>query len=345
MREQVHGGDIYRNQNVMDFSVNTNPLGPPKEMMDTLQKHLGEIVHYPDMECEKLRKAIGRYEGINPERILCGNGAAELFYAISFAVRPKNALLLAPTFSEYEKALKAVGSKIAYVDLKREEGFQVQESILEKITPQIDMMFFCNPNNPTGLVTEPALLRKIILRCEEQQVVLVLDECFLDFLEEPEKYEMKELLSQCKYLLIVKAFTKIFSMPGLRLGYCMLENQELLSKIRAAMQAWNVSILAQLSGVAALERPEEYLATTRAFIRKERDFMKSELIKLGYQVYDSKTNYLFFEGKEGLYEKALEDGFLIRDCSNYVGLTEGAYRIAIRTHDENERMITWLKQL
>lgn len=345
MREQVHGGDIYRNQNVVDFSVNTNPLGPPKEMLDAIQKHLGEIVYYPDMECEKLRKAIGRYEGIHPEKILCGNGAAELFYAISFAVRPKRALLLAPTFSEYEKALKAAGSKIAYAVLKKEEGFQVQESILEKITPQIDMMFFCNPNNPTGLVTEPELLRKIILRCEEHQVVLVLDECFLEFLDDYEKYEMKELLSQCKNLLIVKAFTKIFSMPGLRLGYCMSGNEALLFKIRNGMQAWNVSVLAQVAGVAALEQPMCYLEKTRSFIQKERQFMKSALMKMGFHVYDSKANYLFFEGEEGLYEKALEAGFLIRNCKNYVGLAEGAYRIAIRTQEENERMITWLKQL
>lgn len=345
MKEQIHGGDIYRNRDVIDFSVNTNPLGPPEEVRKALRDQMNQIAHYPDMECESLRNAIGRYEQVNPSNILCGNGAAELFYAISFAVRPKNALLLAPAFSEYEKALRAAGADVQYAILKREEEFQVQEAMLEKITSQLDILFFCNPNNPTGLVTEPELLKKILFRCEEHQVVLVLDECFLDFLEESEKYDMKKFLGQCKCLLLVKAFTKIFSMPGLRLGYCMSGNQELLSKIRAAMQAWNVSVLAQMSGVAALEQPKEYLAATRAFIRKERASMKSELIKLGYRVYDSKANYLFFEGEEGLYEKALEAGFLIRDCSNYVGLGEGAYRIAIRTHEENERMITWLKQL
>lgn len=345
MKEQIHGGDIYRNRDVIDFSVNTNPLGPPEEVIKVLREQMNQIAHYPDMECESLCDAIGRYEQIDPSKILCGNGAAELFYAISFAVRPKKALLLAPTFSEYEKALRAVGTEVQYTVLKREEEFQVQESMLEMITSQLDILFFCNPNNPTGLVTEPELLKKIILRCEEQQVVLVLDECFLDFLEESEKHDMKKFLKQCKCLVIVKAFTKMFCMPGLRLGYCMSGNKKLLSKIRAVMQAWNVSVLAQLSGVAALEQPEEYFAKTRYFIGEEREFMKSELRKLGYRVYDSMANYLFFEGEEGLYEKALEAGFLIRDCSNYVGLKEGAYRIAIRTHNENERMITWLKQL
>lgn len=345
MREQIHGGDIYRNPNVIDFSVNSNPLGPPKAVVETILKHAVDIVHYPDMECENLRKAIGLYEQISPSCVLCGNGAAELFYAIAVALQPKKALLLAPTFSEYEKALRVVKTQIQYEVLTIEQGFEVQESILEKITPQTEIMFFCNPNNPTGLVTDPELLKKIIFRCEEHHVVLVLDECFLDFLEGAEKYDMKKFLSQCKYLLIVKAFTKIFCMPGLRLGYCMSENQELLSKIRSVMQAWNVSVLAQLGGISALEHPEEYLANTRYFIEKERESMKSEFRKMGYQVYDSKANYVFFEGSKGLYEKALKAGFLIRDCRNYVGLEEGAYRIAIRTHEENERMITWLKQL
>lgn len=345
MREQVHGGDIYRNQNVIDFSVNSNPFGPPESVTRAILEHTKDIAFYPDMECEKLRDAIGKYENMRPENILCGNGAAELFYAISFSIRPKRALLLAPTFSEYEKALHAVRAKVDYYCLTREQGFLVQEDILEKITSELDILFFCNPNNPTGLVTEPELLRKIISKCEEEKVILVLDECFLDFLEDGPMYEMKDMCEKCRYLVVVKAFTKIFCMPGLRLGYCMSGNQDLLLKMRSVMQAWNVSVLAQISGVAALENPEEYLEKTRAFIIEERQFLLRELKELGYQVYDSKANYVFFEGRPGLYEKALEAGFLVRDCGNYVGLETGAYRIAVRTHEENERIVTWLKQL
>lgn len=345
MKRQIHGGDIYRNKNVIDFSVNSNPFGPPEAVVRVIQENIDKIACYPDIECENLREAIGRFEQVSPDDILCGNGAAELFYASVFAIKPKKALLLAPTFSEYEKALKAVGAEVEYHYLAKEKGFLVQEDILEKITTDIDMIFFCNPNNPTGLVTEPELLRKILFQCEKNRVYLVLDECFLDFLEDSEKYEMKEMCNTSEYLLIVKAFTKIFCMPGLRLGYCISGNQKLLAEMRDVMQAWNVSVLAQLSGLAALESPELYLEKTRHFIIEERQYLAKELKAFGYHVYDSKANYLFFEGEPGLYEKALEAGFLIRDCGNYVGLAEGTYRIAVRTHEKNERIIAWLKQL
>lgn len=345
MREQVHGGDIYRNQNVMDFSVNTNPLGPPETVKQVMAEMADKIICYPDMECEVLRNTIGVYENVDSQMILCGNGAAELFYAVVFAIRPKQALLLAPTFSEYEKALNVVDAKVQYYYLRKENGFQVQKDILENITMEQDMMFFCNPNNPTGLVTEPELLQKIIQKCEENKVFLVLDECFIDFLGEENRYEMKAFCQSCKYLLIVKAFTKIFCMPGLRLGYCMSGNIELLLKMRGMMQAWNVSVPAQLSGIVALKEPDEYLKKTKQFVKAERAYLAAELKNLGYQVYDSQANYLFFEGNPGLYEEALQAGFLIRSCKNYVGLEDGFYRIAVRTHEENKRLITWLKQL
>ena len=143
MREQIHGGDIYRNQNVMDFSVNSNPLGVPEAVIKVIREKTDTIAHYPDMECEELRKAIGRYEQMSPEMILCGNGAAELLYAATLAVRPNKALLLAPTFSEYEKALDVVNANVTYYKLMRENGYLVQENILDQIVLELDMLFFC----------------------------------------------------------------------------------------------------------------------------------------------------------------------------------------------------------
>lgn len=342
---QKHGGDIYRHPDVTDFSVNTNPLGTPEAVLRVLREKTTEIEHYPDMECEALRKAIGRYEQISPQNIVCGNGAAELFYAVALAVKPKKALLLAPTFSEYEKALKTVNADIAYYSLVKENAYEVQADILKKLTPEMDMIFICHPNNPTGLVTEPELLRKLILKCEENKIVCVLDECFLDFLDEHVYYEMKSLCNVCRQLFIVKALTKIFCMPGLRLGYAISGNFELLTKVRCMLQAWNVSVFAQLGGIEALKNPEAYLKKTRDYVKTERQWMMRELAEIGFTLYASKANYLFFEGPEGLYEKALEAGFLIRDCQGYLGLSPGAYRMAVRTHEENERILKWLKQL
>lgn len=345
MKKQIHGGDIYRHPNVTDFSVNTNPLGTPEAVLKVLQEKSENIAYYPDMECEELRESISKYEQISTEKILCGNGAAELFYAAVLAVKPKKALLLAPTFSEYAKALKTVDADICYYVLSKEKDYEVQEDLLNALTPTLDMVFFCNPNNPTGIVTKPELLRKLILKCEAYKIVCVVDECFLDFLEDEADYEIKSMCETCRYLVIVKAFTKIFCMPGLRLGYALSGNLELLEKMCSMMQAWNVSVPAQLGGIAALESPEDYLKKTRDYIKEERTWMIQMLIQMGYKVYASRANYVFFEGPLGLYEKALAAGFLIRDCQGYVGLEAGTYRLAVRTHEENERILKWLRQL
>lgn len=344
MREQIHGGDIYRNRDVIDFSVNSNPLGPPKAVVEAIREQTGRIVHYPDVLCSELRDAIGQFENMDSVQILCGNGAAELFFAAVLAIKPKRALLIAPSFAEYERALNVVDAQIDYYELKEEQQFQVQADILEKISSEMDMMFLCNPNNPTGQLVSREMIKDIVKKCRDCNTWFVLDECFIDFLDYPELYEVRELVRECDNLLIVKAFTKIFCMPGLRLGYVISGNRKLLRDMALVLQPWNVSVLAQAGGVAALSECEEYMIRTRRFIKEEKKLLIQALKELGYQVYGSKANYVFFRGNAGLYEQALAAGFLVRDCQNYRGLLEGYYRIAVRTRCENERFIAWLRQ-
>lgn len=346
----MHGGDIYRNKINIDFSVNANPLGPQKEVLDAICDAAGDISHYPDIYCEKLVYSISQFEQVPEESVICSNGAAELFFSVVLAVKPRKALLFSPTFSEYERALGTIDTDIIYYELKRKNDFQIQEDIVDYITPDLDMIFVCNPNNPTGQAVSKELLERIAGKCQECGAILVIDECFIDFLDSPEEYEIKSELNHYPNILIVKAFTKLFCMPGLRLGYAVSSNKELLNKMRLTMQPWNVSALAQAGGIAALENCRSYVEKTKRVIKKEREFLMQELNKLGYKVYGSKANYVFFEAAEGreeksLYEKALSAGFLIRDCSNYRGLCKGYYRIAVRTRQENERIITWLRGL
>lgn len=345
-KTQPHGGDIYRNKINIDFSVNSNPLGPQPEVIRAICDASGRICCYPDIFCEDLRKAISRFEQIPSDLIICGNGAAELFFAVVLAVKPKMALLLSPTFSEYERALKVTESSVTYYELNEREGFQAREDILEYITPGLDLFFLCNPNNPTGQVIPKEMLLKIAKRCRECQTVLVLDECFVDFLDTPEQYEMKEKMLCYPELVIIKAFTKLFCMPGLRLGYAMCGNEKLLHGMRNSLQPWNISLPAQEAGVAALSNCENYLKKTKLLLAEERKYLIQRLQKAGCIVYGSKANYIFFRAKdEELYEKALKAGFLIRDCSDYRGLKKGYYRIAVRTREENERIIKWLERL
>ena len=279
------------------------------------------------------------------EEILCGNGAAELFFAAVQAVRPQKALVTAPSFSEYEEALRSVGAEVEYYYLCEEDNFQIREDYVDKLSEEIDMIFLCNPNNPTGQTIDRDMLIKILDCCKKQNIVVILDECFLEFLDESNRYEMSDLRGEYPNLLIIKAFTKIFSMPGLRLGYAISSNQDTLEEMSWKLQQWNVSVPAQMAGVAALERPEEYIRQTREYVSGQREYMRNIMKMMGYVVFASKANYLFFKGRPGLEKEALEAGFLIRDCQNYEGLSEGFYRIAVRTKEENERLITWLGRL
>lgn len=345
MSYHTHGGDVYRNKNVIDFSANCNPFGTPKSVKEAAVQAMEEVFHYPDTDCQELREAIGVYEEVRPEWIICGNGAADLIYRLVLGTKPKQAVLFAPTFAEYEQALEIVNCEVKHYELKEENGFCVEETLLDWITEKTDIVFLCNPNNPTGQTIDRDMLIKILDRCKKQNIVVILDECFLEFLDEPNRYEMSNLRGEYPNLLIIKAFTKIFSMPGLRLGYAISSNQDILEEMSWKLQQWNVSVPAQMAGVAALENPKEYIRQTREYVSGQREYMRNIMKMMGYVVFASKANYLFFKGRPGLEKEALEAGFLIRDCQNYEGLSEGFYRIAVRTKEENERLITWLGRL
>ena len=344
MKKYVHGGDIYRHPGVTDFSANINPLGTPKKVIEAAARSLEQIGHYPDACQERLKKALAEYEQVPEEWLICGNGAAELIFALVQAIAPKKALLPAPTFAEYGQALQGNGCEIQYEYLRREQGFSVEDTVLEKITKDLDLFFLCNPNNPTGILTEPSLMKKILAKCKEKGTWLAVDECFLDFVPEPEKHTLKGMLREYDRLFLLKAFTKRYAMAGLRLGYGMTASGELLERMETRLQPWNVSTPAQEAGIAALEETE-YVERARALIFKEKDNLMRQLKELGYQVYDSKANYIFFHGEEDLGKKLLEEKVMIRDCSNYPGLTKGDFRIAVRTPEENQILLQAMRKV
>lgn len=344
MKQLVHGGDVYRHPGVLDFSANINPLGTPARVTEAVREAAGGMERYPDVCCRELREALAGYEQVPASWIRCGNGAAELIFSLVLAVRPRRALVYEPTFAEYRQALSACGCRVETVTLREEDGFNLDEAFLEKIVPGIDMVFICCPNNPTGLLPREKLLREILKRCRRVGAVLAADECFLDFVEERECWELKPYLESCSSLFLLKAFTKRYAMAGIRLGYCLCSNRKLLERMEAVTQPWNVSALAQAAGVAALKE-EAFVQRARDLVALERERMKGELRRLGLRVWDSKANYLFFKGPRGLFGDCLKRGILIRDCGNYPGLCEGYYRTAVRRREENDRLLSALGEI
>lgn len=339
---QVHGGDIYEKEYRMDFSANINPLGTPPKVMEAACEGVRLSTAYPDIRCGKLRQAISETEQIPEDWIICGNGAAELIFALALAVKPGRALLVSPGFAEYEQALRTVDCQIEFYECDKAHGFALQEDYLERITGDLDIIFLCNPGNPTGLLIPQKLLEKIARRCRENHVLLVVDECFNGLLLQGEQVTMKRYLEEMPGLFLLNAFTKLYSMAGLRLGYGLCSDKKLLERISRVTQPWNVSIPAQMAGAAAVKE-REFARQSREYIAREREFLKQGLQKLGATYYDSQANYIFFEGPDDLYEKCQEQGILIRDCRNYRGLIAGYYRIAVRTRRENEELLNVLK--
>lgn len=338
----THGGDIYSfgDAEALDFSANINPLGLAPGVREAILRSVDMCVNYPDPLCRKLKKSIAEWEDVPQDGIVCGNGAADVIFRLVQAVRPKKALLLAPTFSEYECALRAAGCRCVFYTLREENGFALGEDILEHIHPGLDMVIICNPNNPTGGLVSPGLMRRILEKCAEMNAMLVADECFNDFLDEPDKYTMKPYLQEYSNLFILKAFTKLFAIPGLRLGYGLAGNTRVIDGVFRQGQAWSVSVPAQEAGAAAVQE-KEYVRQTREVVRAEREYLKNSLQAFGCTVYGSQANYVFFKapGGAGLQEYLKQKRILIRSCANYRGLGSEFFRIAVRLREQNELLV------
>ena len=296
--ELTHGGDWagYAAQYggmPLDFSANVSPLGLPQGVRQAVARALDGADRYPDPLCRALRKKLSGALGVPPQSILCGNGAADLIFRLALAEQPKRALVTAPTFAEYEQALAVAGCTADRFFLREEEGFAVTEALLERIEPGLDILFLCEPNNPTGRTTPRALLLRILERCAACGTRLVVDECFNEFLDDPAAHTLLGELEGHENLLLLRAFTKWYAMAGVRLGYALCADGALLERMRAAGQPWAVSALAQAAGEAALEETD-YSAALRALVAAERPRLSAGLAALGCRVLPGEANYLLF---------------------------------------------------
>lgn len=340
----IHGGDIYRNRVQLDFSVNINPFGMPETVKEALENAVGDAVRYPDICAEQLTAAISAWTNMPKEQLVCGNGASELFMAVVHALHPKKILIPVPSFYGYEKAAKAAGCELSFYELSKENGYALEEGILEKLTEEVDLLFLANPNNPVGNLIEPSLLLEIVKRCRKQNITLVLDECFIAFTGTQKMDSFCDRMMEYPNVIIIQAFTKLFAIPGVRLGYLMCGNRETAAQIREQLPEWNLSVFAQKAGTAACNETE-YVKTSVDFICKEREWLTEKLEKQSIHVYPSNANYLLLKTKLPLYDGLLKRGILIRDCSDFRGLGSGYYRAAVKSREENEELLKAIEEI
>lgn len=336
-----HGGDTYGLGDVLDFSSNLNPLGTPVQVVRALKVAAADFSSYPDPLSRDLTAALAAREELDPAQVVVTAGATDAFSRIAAALRPHKVLVCTPCYAGYEQALVPAHPRIVHHSLVARENFDVTERILGYIEPDIDVLFLCSPNNPTGRVIPRELLVKILREADRWGTRVVLDESFIDFTDE---HSATSLLERYPQLIVVKAFTKIYAMAGYRLGYAACGSADLADALRAAGAPWAVSSPAQVAGLAALDVPG-YLDLTREYVADERARLEAGLRDLGLLHIPSAANFILFQSSAPLYEPLLERGILIRRCENFRGLDRLWFRIAVRTAEDNQRLLRALKDV
>ena len=352
MYKIMHGGDIYQNKVKYDFSVNVNPKGIPRKVLSALKKSVKNAVHYPDMSCSRLKKMLSEKLLVEEDCLSFGNGASELICAFIRAANVKSALVFAPSFSGYASALRSAGARINYFYLKEENDFALDKSgtealKLEILSKKYDAVLITNPNNPNGKLIPRNLMEEIAGTCESSGANLLVDECFMELTGKSAGFSFLPLLQSREYqkITVLRAFTKTFAVPGIRLGYCV-SSKETARKIKIQLPEWNVSVLAENAGIACLGE-KNYLEKSLRLIAREREYLSRNLASLGFKVFPSDANYILFKDFRGVDLKRLllEKKILIRGCSDYEGLENGFYRIAVRTRRENRLLLHFLALL
>ena len=354
----VHGAEVLsaaeqsglRAEDILDFSSSVNPFGPSKRALDAALGAFGQVSAYPDSNSNALRRVIAGHFGTNIENVIVGNGSTELMYLFSevFVGMGDKVVMPAPTFGEYESAVCRTGERPVFVKLNKDFG--IDYGSLKGELRGAKVVFLCNPNNPTSIVIPRRILIDIVEEALAQDALVFLDEDFLEFVEYEEKYSLIGSIARYPNLFVLRSFTKIYGLTGLRVGYGV-GNEEIINVLLRAKIPWNVNCIAQAAAVAALE-DEEHLRVTIELIKREKVWLASELSTFrGFRFSMPDANFFFIDVRDSgltalkLKDEMLRRGFLIRDCSSFRGLDEFFIRVAIKTHEENARLVEAFRQV
>ncbi|MDR0460717.1 MAG: threonine-phosphate decarboxylase CobD [Nitrososphaerota archaeon] len=348
----VHGGEVLdaayksgvRRENLLDFSSSVNPLGTSVKALVAAEATFNQVAAYPDSTSSELREVIAKHYSVRKENIVVGNGSTELIYLFTeiFLSKEDKVVMAAPTFGEYEGAVRKTGANICFIKSGEDQKLDVNTFI--EAMKDAKMVFICNPNNPTSLLTPIEDLTRILDTALEHSVLVFLDEDFLEFVENEQSFSMISHIEKYPNLFILRSFTKLFGLTGLRVGYG-IACQEIIDVLMCTKIPWNVNCLAQAAAVIAL-KDEEHLQRTRQLICEEKAYLQKGLSNIeGFRVFAPDANFFFIDIRKTGYtaaeltQKLLQQGIMIRDCSSFKGLDAYYIRIAVRLHQENVRLL------
>lgn len=355
----VHGGEVvdaalksgFKREELLDFSSSVNPLGTSRKALDAVQAGFNQIASYPDSHSNELREAIAKhYRGIDKSNVVIGNGSTELMYLFAevFLAKGDVAVMPAPTFGEYEGAVRKTGAEVKFVKLN--SNFQLDTQAFVEAMSGAKMVFLCNPNNPTSLLIPTEQLTKIVEEALARDILVFLDEDFLEFVEGEQALSLISHIGKYPNLFILRSFTKLYGLTGLRAGYG-IAGKDIIDVLLCAKIPWNVNCLAQSAAVVAL-KDEEHLQSTYKLVREEKAFLQEGLSRIrGFKLYPPDANFFFINIRETgltagqLTQKMLAQGIMIRDCTSFKGLDEYYVRIAVKQHSENVMLLSALSKI
>lgn len=345
-----HGGDIYNlNKNITDFSSNINPLGVPETFKRLLGENINIFTHYPDIEYISLRESITKYLSIKSiDYVVAGNGAVEIIYKAVETLNIKEVVIAAPTFSEYRRA--AILKGVSYTEINaydETDGTFIVDRVLGELKSD-SLYIICNPNNPTGTITDTEVISNIASALKEVNSYLLLDEAFIEFSDDYPNTSIVSKIEDFSNVIVIRAATKFFGMPGIRLGYGISSNKVLVRKIRDRLDPWNVNSAAVLAASCIFE-DHSYISNSRKWISKERTFLYRELSSLkGLFIYPSKANFFLVKILDNsltamdLKERMIDKGILIRTFEGFTHLGSNHIRVAVKDRISNEILINAL---
>ena len=351
-----HGGNVKQicdkyglnPDEIIDFSASINPLGCPDVVRKAVAEQFNDIQHYPDSQCNDLRKAIAERTPCNESNVIIGNGSNELFYLIPRALQPKKGVLLQPTFAEFSDAFS--NSNIDVIEIINDDkDFPVINTNIPRLKSVEEcMVFLCNPNNPTGQLTRKEDIIELVK--DNPKRMIVIDEAFMDFIEDDEIYSVIKEAPLMDNLIVVRSLTKFYGFPGLRLGY-LVSNESIVNKLMKYKEPWTVNTIAQIAGLAAIN-DKEFAATTRQYVSVEKTFLYEGLTTIkGIQPFQPTVNFILVRIEDSkktssaIQDVLMKNNILIRNCSNFKGLDETYFRVAVKTRKQNQKLLDALKSV
>ena len=359
-KPEFHGSDLEKieeyyhipKEEIVSFGANVNPLGLSFAVKEKLAENLDIISTYPDRNYKSLKKAISDYACVSPEYIVVGNGSTELISLLISQRRPKNALLLGPTYSEYARELSLVGGSMSYYNLKEESQFKLDtQDFLMAITDDTDLVIICNPNNPTSSALTCKELEEIIYECEKRDIFVMIDETYVEFAPSMASITAVPLAERYNNFMVIRGVSKFFAAPGLRFGYGITSNHAFLTSLLEHQNPWSLNSIGAYAGELMLS-DKDYIQRTRDLICTERDRMMYALSQLkGAKVYDAHANFILVKIlKEGVtsfdvFEACIREKMMIRDCASFESLDGEFIRFCIMSPEDNKKLVEVLRKV